>query len=550
MRVLVTGGKIIDGTGAPASEGDLLLDDDRIAEVGGTTLAADTVVDARGLVVAPGFIDVHSHGDFTLPFDPEAGAKVLQGVTTEVVGNCGLGMFPANDRVNELYRRISPLVFGESSAMCSATLSAYKERLESARCSVNVAPLVPHGNIRCHVMGMEERAPTPPELAAMGDLVDTAMSEGAFGLSTGLVYPPGAYARTDEIVLLAEHVAAHGGIYASHIRNEGGRLVEAVAEALSIGARARIPVQLSHHKAAGHFNWGKVERTLAMIDAANAAGQNVHLDVYPYTAGSTVLSAMFVPLWAFEGSVEKMLERLRDPETRARIIRDAKELLLQYVDLPRWLAWVPKRWLLPFILRKLGEVVVVSSVKRQHAYEGRSLLSIARERKRSLHDAAIDLLIEEDTAVAAIAHAMCEKDVQTVLRHPRTSIGSDGFPLREGKPHPRTFGTFPRVLERYVREVGLYRLEEAVFRMTGLASRSIGLLPDRGTLAVGSAADLVLFDPAGVHDRATYEDPKRSPDGVRHVFVGGQWTVRDGAHTGARGGRVLARGAARRTMCR
>jgi N-acyl-D-aspartate/D-glutamate deacylase len=539
MRVLVTGGTIIDGTGAPGFEGDVLLEDDRIAELGGTTLTPDVVVEARGLVVAPGFIDVHSHGDFTLPNDPEAGAKILQGVTTEVVGNCGLGMYPANDRVNELYRRITPLVFGESSAMCSRTLSAYRERLESARCSVNAAPLVPHGNIRCHVMGMAERTPTPSEVASMGELVDEAMEQGSFGLSTGLVYPPGAYAKTDELVALAQRAAAHGGIYASHLRNEGGRLLQAVEEALSIGQRAKIPVQISHHKAAGNFNWGKVRKTLAMIDRANAGGQNVHLDVYPYTAGSTVLSAMFVPIWAFEGSLEKMLERLRDPETRARVIRDSKQLLLQFVDLPKWLAWMPKRWLLPVIIHKLGEVVVVSSVKRQHAYEGRSLLSIARERKRSLHDAAIDLLIEEDTAVAAIAHVMCEEDVQTVLRHPRTSIGSDGFPLREGKPHPRTFGTFPRVLERYVREVGLYRLEEAVFRMTGLPARSIGLT-GRGTLAVGHAADLVLFDAARVHDRATYQDPKRSPDGIRHVFVGGEWTVRDGAHTGARGGRVLA----------
>jgi len=254
-----------------------------------------------------------------------------------------------------------------------------------------------------------------------------------------------------------------------------------------------------------------------------------------------VLSAMFVPLWAFEGSVEKMLERMRDPPTRARIIHDSKEQLLKFVDLPPWLAWVPKRWLLPVILRKLGQVVVVSSVRRQHRYEGRTLLSIARERGRSLHDTAIDLLLEEDGAIAAIADVMCEADVQTVLRHRRTSIGTDGFPLREGKPHPRTYGTFPRVLDRYVRQLGLYTLEEAVHRMTGLAAESVGL-PERGTLAPGHAADVVVFEPRGVRDRATYEDPKRPPEGIRHVFVGGQWTVKEGKHTGARGGRVLLRG--------
>jgi N-acyl-D-amino-acid deacylase len=249
---------------------------------------------------------------------------------------------------------------------------------------------------------------------------------------------------------------------------------------------------------------------------------------------------MFVPLWPYEGSTEKLLARLRDPATRARVIRDSKEQLLAFVDLPPYLSWIPKRWLLPVILWKLAEVVVVSSVKRQHHYEGRSLASIAKERGKSLHDAAIDLLLEEDTAVAAIADVMSEKDVQTVLRHPRTSIGSDGFPLREGKPHPRTFGTFPRVLDHYVRGLGLLSLEEAVFRMTGLSARAAGL-PNRGTLAVGNAGDVVLFERAGVKDRATYADPKRSPDGIRHVFVEGAWTVRDGKHTGARGGRVLTR---------
>jgi N-acyl-D-aspartate/D-glutamate deacylase len=248
---------------------------------------------------------------------------------------------------------------------------------------------------------------------------------------------------------------------------------------------------------------------------------------------------MFVPTWAFEGSTEKLLERLRDPPTRERIIREAKEQLLAFVDLPPYLAWIPKRWLLPVILGKLGQVVVISSVKRQHHYEGRSLTSIAKERRRTLHDTAVDLLIEEDTAVAAIADVMSEKDVQTVMRHPRTSIGSDGFPLREGKPHPRTFGTFPRVLEHYVGELGLYSLEEAVHRMTGLTATAAGL-HDRGTLAVGSAADLVLFEPGRVKDLATYADPKRSPEGIRHVVVGGAWTVRDGKHTGARGGRVLS----------
>jgi N-acyl-D-amino-acid deacylase len=537
-RILLTGARIIDGTGAPARTGDLLIEDERIAEVIATTLPPDEAIDARGLVVAPGFIDMHSHGDFSLPRDPEASAKVLQGVTTEVIGNCGLGLHPSNPAVDDLYQRIAPIVFGESGAMCSRSLADYRARLEQAGISVNAAPLIAHGNVRAMVMGMSEKDPAASDVEAMRDLVSQGMDQGAFGISTGLVYAPGAYAKTDELVSLSEVVAARGGIYATHMRNEGSRLVEAVAEAISIGERAGVSVQISHHKAAGNFNWGKVKTTLAMIDEANRRGLDVHSDVYPYTAGSTVLSAMFVPLWAFEGSTERMLERLKDPETRARIIRDSKEQLLAYVDLPRWLSAVPKRWLLPLILRKMGDMVVVNSVKRQKHYEGRRLTEIARERKKELHEAMVDLLIEEETAVSAIAHVMSEDDVKSVMSHSRTMIGTDGFPLKDGKAHPRTYGTYPRVLTHYVGKLGLLSLEQAIFRMTGMVARKLGM-SDRGVIARGAAADLVVFDPARLKDRATFESPHNPPEGIVHVFVNGAWTVKDGAHTGARGGRVL-----------
>lgn len=541
-RVLFTGATLIDGTGLPARKGDLLIEDDRIAEVGAASLPPDETVDARGLVIAPGFIDMHSHGDFSLPRDPDAPAKVLQGVTTEVIGNCGLGLHPSNPRVDELYERIAPIVFGESGAMCSASLSDYRARLETSGISVNAAPLIAHGNVRGVVMGLSEADPTETEIDAMRQLVAEGMSQGAYGLSTGLVYAPGAYAKTEEIVRLCEVAAARGGIYATHLRNEGSRLVEAVAEAIEIAERARISVQISHHKAAGHFNWGKVKTTLGMLDEANLRGLSIHSDVYPYTAGSTVLSAMFLPLWAFEGSPERMLERLRDPDTRDRIIRDAKEQLLSYVDVPRWLSRVPKRWLLPLILRKMGEIIVINSVKKQRQYEGRRLGDIAKERRRDLHDVAIDLLIEEETAVSAIAHVMSEDDVRTVMSHPRTMIGTDGFPLKDGKAHPRTYGTYPRVLEHYVGRLKLFTLEEAIYRMTGLVAEKLGMT-DRGVLRQGAAADIVVLDPARVRDRATFKDPHNAPEGIEHVLVNGQWTVRGGVHTGARAGKVLSKAA-------
>ncbi len=541
-RVLIRGARLVDGTGAPARTGDLLVEDDRIAQVGAVDLRADEELDASGLCVAPGFIDVHSHGDFSLAAEPAASAKVLQGVTTEVVGNCGLGLQPANERVDAMYARLLPIVFGESGgdSTCSPTLASYRQRLTTAGIAVNAAVLIPHGNVRCAVMGMEERAPTETEIGAMRELVAQGMEEGAFGLSTGLIYPPGAYAETEELVRLAEVIAPRRGMYATHMRNEGPRLVEAVAEAIAIGERADVAVQLSHHKAAGQLNWGKVKTTLGMVDAAAARGLDIHSDVYPYTAGSSVLSSMFVPLWAFEGSLERLEERLRDPVTRARIVRDVQDLQLGFIDLPRWLGFLPKRWLLPLLSAVLGRSIVISSVKRQQRYEGMTIGAIARERGRSLHEAMLDLLMEEDFGVTAIAHVMSEKDVQSVLKHPRTMVGTDGLPTRSGKPHPRTYGTFPRVLEHYVGKLGLLGLEEAVHRMTGMTARKLGLA-DRGVLAPGAAADLVVFDAGRIRDHATYADPRRSPDGVTHVFVNGAWTVRDGRQTGARSGRVLSK---------
>ncbi len=530
----------MDGTGMPGRKGDLLVEDDRIAEVGATSLPPDEVIDARGMVVAPGFIDIHSHGDFSLPRDGDAAAKVMQGVTTEVIGNCGLGLHPANAAVDEMYLRIAPIVFGESGTMCSRTLGDYRARLESTGISVNAAPLIAHGNVRAMVMAMSEADPTQTEVAAMRELVAYGLDEGAFGMSSGLTYAPGAYAKTEEMIRLAEVVAEQGGIYATHMRNEGSRLVEAVAEAIEIGEKAGVSVQISHHKAAGNFNWGKVKTTLGMIDDANLRGLEIHSDVYPYTAGSTVLTVMFLPLWAFEGSTERMLERMRDPETRARIVHDAKEQLLAYVDLPKWLSRVPKRWLLPLILKKMGDVVVLNSVKKQRHYEGRKIGEIAKERGKELHEAMIDLLIEEETAVSAIAHVMSEDDVRAVMLHPRTMIGTDGFPLKDGKAHPRTYGTYPRVLSHYVNKVGLLTLEDAIHRMTGLVARKLGMT-DRGVLEEGARADLVVFDAARIKDRATFADPHNAPEGVAHVFVNGVWTVKDGAHTGARGGRVLSR---------
>jgi len=545
MRLLVKNAILVDGTGSKGRPGELLIEDGYLAEVGETSLAPDEVLDARWNVVCPGFIDMHSHGDFSLPGEPEARAKVLQGVTTEVIGNCGLGVFPANGRVAAFYDRLAPMLFGERGGGTYEDLDRYRAELEGHGISVNAAPLVSHGNVRAHAMGLEERAPSAGELEEMRTLVESALSQGAFGLSTGLVYPPGAYAETEEIIELAKVSARHGGIYATHMRDEGARLVQSFEEALRIGREARVSVQISHHKAGGRFNWGKVKKTLALLEKAREDGMDVNSDVYPYAAGSTVLSAMFIPLWAFEGSQEKLLERLRDPATRARMEADTEERFMRFAQLPGILDRIfPKRLILPFVLNALSKVVVVSSTKHQHRYEGMSIHDIVSERKQPLFQVLFDLLLEEELAVAAIAHVMDERDVRTVLAHPTTMVGTDGFPQREGKPHPRTYGTYPRVLEHYVRNERLLPLEAAIHKMTGMVARKLGLA-DRGVLRPGARADVVVFDPMRVHDRSSYADPKNHPDGIEHVFVNGVATVRDGQHTGARAGRVLAKGRAR-----
>lgn len=543
MRMLFTNARLVDGTGAPARQGELLVEDGVIAAFDEGQGAVDEVLDCRGAVLCPGFIDMHSHGDFVLAREPESLAKARQGVTTEVVGNCGLGVFPSNDAVASFYARLSPMLFGESSAGTFADLTSFRARLHEQGIGVNVVPLVSHGNLRAHVMGLEERAPRPDEQRAMEALLEAAMEEGAFGLSTGLVYPPGAYAQTDEIVALAAVAARHGGLYATHLRDEGARLIPAFEEALTIGRRARIPVQISHHKAGGRFNWGKVKKTLALLDAARRDGLEVHSDVYPYTAGSTVLSAMCLPLWAFEGSQERLLERLADGPTRARMTRDAEARFLSFIHLPGVLDRVfPKRLLLPFVLRELSKVVVISSTKHERRYEGMSIADIVKERGGPIFEVLFDLLREEELAVAAIAHVMHEDDVRAVMKHPSTMIGTDGFPQREGKPHPRTYGTYPRLLEHYVRQERVLGLEEAVHKATGLPARKLGLR-DRGVLRVGAVADLVVFDAARVHDRSSYADPRQHPEGITHVLVRGVATVREGVPTGARPGRVLhARG--------
>lgn len=469
---------VVDGTGAPGFVGDVHVERDRITAVERRDGAGS------GLVLAPGFIDTHTHDDFAALIHPEMGFKVQGGVTTCVVGNCGLGAapFPVAWTMGAAFHPGHEVAGWEG-------YRGYLDRLDDQPASVNIAALVGHGTVRGAVMGFDEGPPDPAQLDAMRAVVEEGMAAGCVGLSTGLIYAPGRAATTDELVELATVAAAAGGIYTTHMRDEGERLLEAVDEAIEIGRRADLPVVISHLKAAGAANWGKVGEALARIDAA---GSRVAADQYPYTASSTVLSA----------------------------VTDAK----------RHGSPVPP------------DSVVIASTDRHPEWNGRRLTEIADEIGVEPDDAA-DAVLEIEPAATVIMHSMSEDDVRTVLSHAGVMIGSDGLPTLEGHPHPRLYGTFARVLGHYVRDVGLLPLEEAVHRMTGRPAQVFDFT-DRGVIRTGAVADLVLFDAAAIIDRATYDDPQQMSAGIHGVWVSGEQVVADGVHLGARPGRTLRRSVA------
>ncbi|HEY0972143.1 MAG TPA: D-aminoacylase [Gemmatimonadales bacterium] len=500
--VVIVGGSVIDGTGAPAVRADVGIRGDTIVRISAAPLPRDgagRVIDAAGMVVAPGFVDLHAHLDPLLRL-PDAESHVRQGVTTALGGPDGSAPWP---------------------------LGAYLDSARALGVGMNVGFLAGHNTIRREVMGTANRAPTAGELARMRGMVAAAMGDGAWGISTGLRYIPGNFARTDEVVALSRVAADSGGIYTSHLREEGLGLIEGVAEAIAIGREAGIPVVLTHHKAVGQPMWGRTVRTLAMVDSARAAGVDVMVDVYPYTATYTGISVL-VPTWALAGGDSAFERRLADPALRDSIVRGVVFNILND--------------------RGGGDIrrVQLARVPWQRDLEGRTLADWAVERGLApTPETGAELVIEavRRGSVSAIYHVLDEGDVDRILRHPQAMVASDGRLTRpgEGHPHPRWYGTFPRVLARYVRERGVLTLEEAVHKMTAQPAARMGL-GDRGVLAEGKRADVVVFDPGTVADRATFEAPHAYPVGIPWVIVNGVVAVEEGRSTGARAGRVLRRG--------
>ena len=527
LDLKITGGRLIDGTGAPARAGDVGVTGDTITAVGDLSAErAGRTIDATGRIVAPGFIDMHSHSDWRLWDNRRAESKIRQGVTTEVVGNCGFSPAPVSAEFLDEMKGFA-LYLPNAMDFSWKSVGEYLARYESEGVALNVAQLIGHGTLRLAAMGFARRPPTAGEQATMERLMEESMGDGACGLSTGLIYAPGSYAATEEIVGIARHAGAGGGFYASHIRGEGATLLVAVTEAIRVGREGRLPVQVSHVKAAGRPNWGKVADALALIDRARGEGLDVMGDVYPYTASSTTLRTL-LPDWVLEGGIDAMLKRLADPSTVARI---RKELTGSGETLLRGLDW--------------SDIMVAFSPSRPEA-QGRRIAEVAAMWKRDPLDTAIELIVAEHGKGYMILFQLDEADLRRALVHPHVMVGSDGSslavdgPLAAGKPHPRSYGTFARVLGRYARDERVLSLEEAVRKMTGLPAQRLGLR-DRGALAAGAKADVVIFDAATVADRATYEDPHRYAAGIGHVLVNGRVVIADGEHTGALPGRVLRR---------
>jgi N-acyl-D-amino-acid deacylase len=526
--LLIKNGRIIDGSGKPGYAADLAVRGDRIVRIGNLKSAQATrVIDAAGLVVAPGFIDMLGQSETYVLIDNRAMSKVMMGVTTEITGE-GESIAPINERIvkemEDFSRRYNLTVDWR-------TLDDYFRRLEKQGIGVNMGTFVGATQVRAYVIGFDNRPPTPSELEQMKQLVADAMKDGALGLSTSLQYVPARFAKTDEIIELAKVARQHGGIYATHQRSEANALDESLAEVFEIARRAQIPVEIWHLKTAYQKNWGRMPEVLEKIGKARAQGLDITADVYPYIAGSTALSACLPP-WALEGGTEKMLARLRDPQTRERL---KKEISTDSRD-----------WENIYLGSGGASGVLIGSVITRDLEwtQGKRVSEIATEQKKDPLDAVLDLILADHGQTGAIYFMMSETDLRAAMQAPFVSFCTDSGaratdgPLAGAKSHPRGWGSYPRILGRYVRDGHLLTLENAIQKMTGMPATRVGLR-DRGFLREGMFADITAFDPKSVIDRATFEMSNQYPEGIQYVIVNGQISVAQGKRTSALAGRPI-----------
>ncbi|MFW9905116.1 MAG: amidohydrolase family protein [Candidatus Thorarchaeota archaeon] len=534
--LIIKNSKIIDGTGNPWYHTDIGIRNGKITKLGRLDKAkTERSINANGLVVTPGFINPHSHSDFAIPFDPHLESSVRQGITTEVIGNCGDSLAPINrDKIKVFEKMVN--IFSPPGETLKITWESFDEYLDTIRrggCTTNIAPLVGFGTIRiAGGPGFEDRPPNPDELHQMKLYVHEAMQAGAFGMSTGLIYTPQIYAQTEEVIELAKVVAEYGGLYFSHIRGEGETVIKAVEELIQIVEKSGcMSGQVAHHKVSGRSNWGKSIETLLLMERANQKGLNISCDQYPYNRSMTSLITILPP-WVHIGGIENIIERLED----SNVLEQIKNDFIQGIQ--GWGNW----------MKEFGtEKIFISSVKtdRWKEVEGRSISEITKLKgKQDDFTTVIDLIREEKGEVSVIIEGMQEEDIRRIMMNKYTMIGTDGWGvaptgiLGHGKPHPRFYGTYPRVLGKYVREEGLLTLEDAIRKMTSFPAQKLGL-QDRGIIRKNMWADVVVFDPNEVIDRATYNNPHQFPVGIKHVIVNGEIVVEDERQTEKLPGKIL-----------
>lgn len=519
--VLIRGGLIYDGSMSEPYISDIEISGDRISDIGATERQeAACIIDAREMIVAPGFVDTHAHSDFTIIADPRAESKMYQGITTEINGNCGLSAAPLYGSVIEKRSEdLKELGIRER----WKTLKEYFAIVQQRGISINMATLVGHGNIRGAVLGYSDRTATRKNLDAMNVLIKAALEEGAIGLSTGLIYPPGVYANTEELLTLAKNLSDRSSVFTSHMRSEGDEVIESVEELITIG-KAGTKVHIAHLKTAGKQNWAKASQIISLLNRCVESGMKITCDRYPYTASSTDLDSI-LPTWVFEGGDAAEMKRLSDEKLRKRI---ENEMLMSIEDDTFW------------------DQVIISSVvtEKNRWMEGERIADISRKLRMQPLDIFFKMLVEENLRVGAIFSQMSEENLRKFLSLPFCMIGSDSSarcfdgPTKQGKPHPRGFGTFPRVFGVYVRDEHIIDMAHAIHKTTLLPAMTFGLT-GRGHIKKGMYADIVVFDPQKIRDTATYENPFQKPEGIYHVLVNGVPAVFEGEPTGRHAGRIL-----------
>lgn len=517
--IVLRGGTVLDGTGAPGRRADVAVNAGRVAEIGDRVPAGSVEIDVSGLVVCPGFIDLHSHADYTVFGAPEAVTQVAQGVTTLVTGNCGFSPFPITPEHRDDLLSHRLLIGGGEWDWWTAR--DYADAVDKLPLGVNLALQVGHGALRIAAMGLADRPPTEAELNRMRELLREAAGDGAVGFSSGLIYAPGTFADTDELVALAAEAAPAGLLYSTHMRNEGTKLADSVRESLEVSRRSGVRLEISHLKATGKPAWGTVRQALDLIEDARRAGVDVGADQYPYTASSTTMTAS-LPAWAMDGGIPALLTRLGDPVEQSRIVAE--------LDAEYGRTYWPDR-----------TVIAYTPPGPYHPYLGRTVMDVAAEFGFGPGQALVEILRGQQGQVSVVHHSMDEADVRMVMSRPYVAVASDGWVLEcpgDGQPHPRSFGTFVRMLGHYSRDEGIVDLPEAVRRMTSLPASRLGWT-NRGVARVGAIADLVAFDPETVRDNATFDDPWQLATGVQYTLLAGKPVLADGVPTGIPAGRVI-----------